>query len=147
MSVLGWAFKKVQPKTRIVQAFPSWNPESGFDRRSVVKRHERLPRVPGASSLVFLFVPLGFIPLAGAGDPFSLSKEVIMNQDFWKTLHGWLNVAHSNDIQAKKRLLLDMHRQISAPGLRSDIQRILRLMDRELLARAEWAMYCVMQLR
>jgi len=30
--------------------------------------------------------------------------------------------------------------------LRSDIQRILRLMDRELLARAEWAMYGVMQL-
>ena len=70
-----------------------------------------------------------------------------MNHDFWKTLHGWLNVAHSTDIQAKKRLLLEMHRQISDPGLRSDIQRILRLMDRELLARAEWAMYCVMQLR
>ena len=71
MSVLGWAFKrKVQPKTRIVQAFPSWNPESGFDRRSVVKRHERLPRVPGALSLVFLFVPLGFITPTGLGDPF-----------------------------------------------------------------------------
>jgi len=70
-----------------------------------------------------------------------------MNHDFWKTLHGWLNVAHSDDIQAKKRLLLAMHRQISDPGLRSDIQRILRLMDRELLARAEWAMYCVMKLR
>lgn len=59
VSVLGWALKKVQPKTRIVQAFPSWNPESGFDRRSVVKRHERLPRVPGASSLVCLVCPLG----------------------------------------------------------------------------------------
>ncbi len=70
VSVLGWIFKKVQPKTRIVQAFPSWNPESGFDRRSVIKRHERLPRVPGASSLVFLFVPLGFITFAGFGDPF-----------------------------------------------------------------------------
>ncbi len=70
-----------------------------------------------------------------------------MNQDFWKTLHGWLNVAHSDDIHAKKRLLLELHCQLSDPGLRSDIQRILRLMDRELLARAEWAMYCVMQLR
>ncbi len=70
-----------------------------------------------------------------------------MNQDFWKTLHGWLNIAHSNDIRAKKRLLLDMQCQLSDPGLRNDIQRILRLMDRELLARAEWAMYCVMQLR
>jgi len=58
-SVLGWAFQQVHPKTRIVQAFPSWNPESGFDRRSVVKRHERLPRVPGASSLVFLVCPVG----------------------------------------------------------------------------------------
>lgn len=59
LSVLGWAFKKVQPKTRIVQAFPSWNPESGFDRRSVVKRHERLPRVPGALSLVCFVCPVG----------------------------------------------------------------------------------------
>jgi hypothetical protein len=63
--VLGWAFKKVQPKTRIVQAFPSWNPESGFDRRSVVKRHERLPRVPGASSLVNLVCPVGVHHLYG----------------------------------------------------------------------------------
>lgn len=70
-----------------------------------------------------------------------------MNQDFWKTLQGWLNVAHSDDIHAKKRLLLEMHCQLSDSGLRSDIQRILRLMDRELLARAEWAMYCVTQLR
>jgi hypothetical protein len=147
MSVLGWAFKKVQPKTRIVQAFPSWNPESGFDRRSVVKRHEHLPRVPCALSLVFLFVPLGFITLTGPDDPFYLLKEVTMNHDFWNTVHGWLNIAHSNDIRDKKRLLLEMHRQISDPGLRSDIHRIVRLMDRELLARAEWAMYCVMQLR
>jgi hypothetical protein len=44
-------------------------------------------------------------------------------------------------------LLLDLHGQLSDPGLRNDIQRIVRLMDRELLARAEWAMYCVMQLR
>ena len=70
-----------------------------------------------------------------------------MNHDFWKTLHGWLNVAPSDDIQAKKRLLLDLHGQLSDPGLRSDIQRIVRLMDRELLARTEWAMYCFMQLR
>jgi hypothetical protein len=65
MSVLGWAFKKVQPKTRIVQVFPSWNPESGFDRRSVIKRHERLPRVPGASSLVCLVCPVGVHHLYG----------------------------------------------------------------------------------
>jgi hypothetical protein len=54
-----------------------------------------------------------------------------MNHDFWKTLHSWLNVAHSDDIHAKKRLLLDLHAQLSDPGLRSDIQRILRLMDRD----------------
>lgn len=38
-----------------------------------------------------------------------------MNHDFWKTLHGWLNIAHSDDIRDKKRLLLEMHRQISDP--------------------------------
>ncbi len=65
MSVLGWALRKVQPKTRIVQVFPSRNPESGFDRRSVIKRHERSPRVPGASSLVCLVCPVGVHHLYG----------------------------------------------------------------------------------
>lgn len=60
-----------------------------------------------------------------------------MNKDFWKILFSWLEIASLEDINHKRNLVQQMLGQIQDRGLKSDIRRILRFMDEEILARAE----------
>ena len=60
-----------------------------------------------------------------------------MNKDFWKILFSWLETTSLEDINHKRNLVQQMLGQIHDRGLKSDIRRILRFMDEEILARAE----------
>ena len=62
-----------------------------------------------------------------------------MNKDFWKTLYAWLETASPEDITAKRHLIRQMLGQSNDSGLNADVRRVLRLMDEEILARAELA--------
>lgn len=63
-----------------------------------------------------------------------------MNNDFWKTLYAWLETANPEDITAKRHLVRRLQCQSNDPGLKTDIRRVLRLLDEETLVRAELAM-------
>ena len=60
-----------------------------------------------------------------------------MHKDFWKSLFHWLETASLIEIAAKQSILRETLKQISDRELRSDIRRILRFMDEEILARTE----------
>ena len=62
-----------------------------------------------------------------------------MNNDFWKTLYAWLETARLEDITAKRQQVQQLLRQSNDAGFKADIRRVLRLLDEELLARAELA--------
>lgn len=62
-----------------------------------------------------------------------------MNHDFWKTLYAWLETARLEDITAKRQQVQQLLRQSNDAGFKADIRRVLRLLDEELLARAELA--------
>ena len=62
-----------------------------------------------------------------------------MNKDFWKTLYCWLETASLEDITVKQQLVRQMLGESNDLGLKTDIRRILRLMDEEFVARAELA--------
>ena len=62
-----------------------------------------------------------------------------MNKDFWKTLYCWLETASLEDITIKQQLVRQMLGESNDLGLKTDIRRILRLMDEEFVARAELA--------
>jgi len=62
-----------------------------------------------------------------------------MNKDFWKILFCWLENASLEDIDCKRQLVQKMLDQITDRDLKADIRRILRLLDEEILARAELA--------
>ena len=60
-----------------------------------------------------------------------------MNKDFWKILITWLETASLEELHHKRNLVQQMLGQIQDRGLKSDIRRILRFMDEEILVRAE----------
>ena len=62
-----------------------------------------------------------------------------MNKDFWKTLYAWLETASPEEITAKQHLVRQMLGESNDLGLKTDIRRILRGMDEELVVRAELA--------
>ncbi|UOA07342.1 hypothetical protein [Methylobacter sp. S3L5C] len=62
-----------------------------------------------------------------------------MNKDFWKTLYCWLETASLEEITVKQQLVQHMLGESNDLGLKTDIRRILRLMDEEFVARAEVA--------
>ena len=62
-----------------------------------------------------------------------------MNKDFWKTLYYWLDTASLEEITTKQHLVRQMLCESNDPGLKTDIRRILRGMDEELVVRAELA--------
>ena len=62
-----------------------------------------------------------------------------MNKDFWKTLYYWLETASLEDITIKQQLVRQMLGESNDLGLKTDIRRILRLMDEEFVTRAELA--------
>ncbi len=62
-----------------------------------------------------------------------------MNKDFWKCLFYWLETASIDEIRDKQRVVRQMLGQTRDPDFKTDIRRILRFMDEEILARAELA--------
>ncbi|MBD9362294.1 hypothetical protein [Methylomonas fluvii] len=62
-----------------------------------------------------------------------------MNKDFWKCLFCWLETASVDEIRHKQCVVRQMLDQTRDPDLKTDIRRILRFMDEEMLARAELA--------
>ena len=62
-----------------------------------------------------------------------------MNKDFWKTLYCWLETASLEDITTKQQLVRQLLGESNDLGLKTDIRRILRLMDEEFVTRAELA--------
>jgi len=62
-----------------------------------------------------------------------------MNKDFWKTLYCWLETASLEEITAKQLVVRHLLGESNDPGLKTDIRRILRLMDEEFVARGEVA--------
>ena len=52
-----------------------------------------------------------------------------MNKDFWKTLYCWLETASLEDITIKQQLVRQMLGESNDLGLKTDIRRILRLID------------------
>ena len=62
-----------------------------------------------------------------------------MNKDFWKTLYYWLETASLEDITIKQQLVRQLLGESNDLGLKTDIRRILRLMDEEFVTRAELA--------
>ncbi len=62
-----------------------------------------------------------------------------MNKDFWKTLYCWLETASLEEITAKQLVVRHLLGESNDPDLKTDIRRILRLMDEEFVARAEVA--------
>ncbi len=65
-----------------------------------------------------------------------------MNKDFWKTLYCWLETASLEDITIKQQLVRQLLSESNDLGLKTDIRRILRLMDEEFVTRAELANTC-----
>ena len=62
-----------------------------------------------------------------------------MNKDFWKTLYYWLETASLEDITIKQQLVRQLLSESNDLGLKTDIRRILRLMDEDYVTRAELA--------
>ena len=62
-----------------------------------------------------------------------------MNKDFWKTLYYWLETASLEDITIKQQLVRQMLGESNDLGLKTDIRRILRLIDEEFITREELA--------
>ncbi|WP_071156321.1 hypothetical protein [Methylomonas sp. LWB] len=62
-----------------------------------------------------------------------------MNKDFWKSLFCWLETASVDEIRHKQDVVRQMLGQTRDLDFKTDIRRILRFMDEELLARAELA--------
>jgi len=52
-----------------------------------------------------------------------------MNKDFWKTLYCWLETASLEEITAKQLVVRHLLGESNDPDLKTDIRRILRLMD------------------
>ena len=62
-----------------------------------------------------------------------------MNKDFWKTLYCWLETASLEDITIKQQLVRQLLGESNDLGLKTDIRRILRLIDEEFITREELA--------
>ncbi len=60
-----------------------------------------------------------------------------MPKDFWTNLYRWLEYASFEDIKHKQYAVQALLGQTHDPGLRTDMRRILRSMEFELLARVE----------
>ena len=62
-----------------------------------------------------------------------------MNREFWKDFHGWLDRATAGAIFAARDRAYEQRRSLKDPETRSDVRRMIRLMDEELVTRWELA--------
>ena len=62
-----------------------------------------------------------------------------MDKDEWKQFLRWLDDANEEELAQTKLRLRSTHAAVSEPGVRSDIRRMLRLIDEEILIRQNLA--------
>jgi dephospho-CoA kinase len=62
-----------------------------------------------------------------------------MDREDWIDLYRWLDVAKLGEIFARRDKAREVLRQLRDPDIRADVRRIIREMDRELVARADLA--------
>lgn len=62
-----------------------------------------------------------------------------MYKDDWMDFYHWLNHATLGGIMASRDRAYELRRTLRDPDYRSDVRRMIRLMDRELLTRADLA--------
>jgi hypothetical protein len=62
-----------------------------------------------------------------------------MDREDWIDLYRWLDAAKPGEIFARRDKAREVLRQLKDPDIRADVRRIIREMDRELVARADLA--------
>ena len=62
-----------------------------------------------------------------------------MDREDWIDLYRWLESAKPGEIFARRAKAREVLRQLRDPDIRADVRRIVREMDRELVARADLA--------
>jgi len=62
-----------------------------------------------------------------------------MDREDWIDLYRWLDAAKLGEIFARRDKAREVLRQLRDPDIRADVRRIIREMDRELVARADLA--------
>jgi hypothetical protein len=62
-----------------------------------------------------------------------------MNKEFWKDFFGWIDRATVGELFAARDAAREDLRKIRDPDTRSDIRRMIRLMDEELVTRSDLA--------
>jgi dephospho-CoA kinase len=62
-----------------------------------------------------------------------------MDREDWIDLYRWLEAAKLGEIFARRDKAREVLRQLRDPDIRADVRRIIREMDRELVARADLA--------
>ena len=62
-----------------------------------------------------------------------------MDREDWIDLYRWLGAAKPGEIFARRDKAREVLRQLQDPDIRADVRRIIREMDRELVARADLA--------
>lgn len=63
-----------------------------------------------------------------------------MDKDEWKQFLRWLDDADEEELAEVKRRLHSTQAAVTEPGVRSDLRRMLRLIDEEVLIRQNQAM-------
>ncbi len=62
-----------------------------------------------------------------------------MDREDWIYLYHWLEAAKLGEIFARRDKAREVLKQLRDPDIRADVRRIIREMDRELVARADLA--------
>ena len=62
-----------------------------------------------------------------------------MDKDEWKQFLRWLDDANKGELAQMKQRLRSTQADVTEPGVRSDLRRMLRLIDEEVLIRQNLA--------
>ena len=60
-----------------------------------------------------------------------------MNKAFWKEFFGWLDRATLDELKAAKTAAREEQGRILDPAVRSDLKRMIRLIEEEILTRGD----------
>jgi len=64
---------------------------------------------------------------------------IAMDKDEWKQFLRWLDDANEEEMAQMKQRLRSAQAAVTEPGVRSDLRRMLRLIDEEVLIRQNLA--------
>lgn len=64
---------------------------------------------------------------------------IAMDKDEWKQFLRWLDEANEEEMAQMKQRLRSAQAAVTEPGVRSDLRRMLRLIDEEVLIRQNLA--------